>query len=155
MSTRFEFSNFLPFDEPLVDEDGIEYRTVENYFQAMKTTDKELRKKIAALSPGEAKKAGRKLELRSDWEKIKEDIMLFALRWKFRPGTKWAQKLLATGKEEIIEYNTWHDNYWGCCTCTTCKGTGQNRLGFLLMKVRADLKKQKVLNLLRNHELDL
>ena len=40
------------------------------------------------------------------------------------------ERLLKTGKEELVEGNTWHDNYWGNCTCEKCKNiAGQNKLG--------------------------
>jgi len=37
------FSNMLPMENPLV-VDGISYRTVENYFQAMRTADEAIRR---------------------------------------------------------------------------------------------------------------
>ena len=46
---------------------------------------------------------------------------------------------LATGGAVLVEGNTWHDNYWGCCTCSRCAGRrGRNNLGRLLMKLRAE-----------------
>ena len=45
-----------------------------------------------------------------------------------------------TGDAELIEGNTWHDNYWGVCSCSKCNGRGKNRLGKLLMKVREELR---------------
>jgi len=50
------FSNMLEFDRPLRHQ-GIEYRTVENFYQAMKTDedDLETRRRIAAATPYEAK----------------------------------------------------------------------------------------------------
>jgi predicted NAD-dependent protein-ADP-ribosyltransferase YbiA (DUF1768 family) len=46
------FSNMLEFDHPLRHQ-GIEYRTVENFYQAMKTDrdDVEMRRRIAAANP--------------------------------------------------------------------------------------------------------
>jgi hypothetical protein len=53
------------------------YPTVEHFYQAMKTHDQELRSRIAACTtPGEAKRMGRNLDLRKDWEDIKNDVML-------------------------------------------------------------------------------
>ena len=45
-------------------------------------------------------------------------------------------KLLATGEEELIEGNYWHDTCWGVCNCAKCGDKGENRLGKLLMEVR-------------------
>jgi len=43
----------------------------------------------------------------------------------------------------LAEYNTWHDRYWGICTCKVCHKQGENHLGLLLMKIRADLQGEK------------
>jgi predicted NAD-dependent protein-ADP-ribosyltransferase YbiA (DUF1768 family) len=52
------------FDKPLIYQ-GLVFWYVENFYQAMETTDREIRAWIAALpSPYEAKKAGRGLRLR-------------------------------------------------------------------------------------------
>lgn len=130
-------SNFYP--SPFT-HDGIEYPTNEHFFQAMKTTDLELRKAIAAAkTPGVAKRMGRTIKLRPDWEKIKVDVMRLGLILKFQnPDLK--EKLLATGDEELIEGNWWHDNTWGSCHCDACFNTpGRNMLGMLLMELRKEL----------------
>ena len=48
--------------------------------------------------------------------------------------------LLATGGEELIEGNWWHDNFFGVCTCGPCDGKGKNNLGKILMRVREESK---------------
>lgn len=120
---------------------GIDYPTNEHFFQAMKTLDVELRKKIAAAStPGEAKRLGRHVPLRPSWEAIKETVMLFGLELKFTTHQDLREKLLATGGKDLIEGNYWHDNEWGNCTCEKCKNKkGQNKLGVCLMKIRTEL----------------
>lgn len=130
-------SNF--YDSPF-EEEGILYPTVEHYFQAMKSKDVEGRKKIAAApTPGKAKRLGRTIELRKDWEEIKDTVMWSGLRHKFQiPELR--EKLLATGNEELIEGNWWHDNTWGNCLCAECQNKpGRNMLGMLLMKVREEI----------------
>ncbi|ACK66134.1 conserved hypothetical protein [Rippkaea orientalis PCC 8801] len=133
----FELSNFYPFG--LIDDDGLYWPTVEHYFQAMKFLGKEYqdyREKIRqALSPGNAKKLGqtRELPLRTDWEQVKEDIMLIALRKKFSYA-KMKQILLATENRHLYE-NSPYDYYWGIGK----DHTGKNRLGELLMQVRKEL----------------
>ena len=66
--------------------------------------------------------------------------MKFGLTEKFRiPELR--EKLLATGNEELVEGNTWHDNIWGNCSCDCCKKIeGQNKLGKLLMQVREEIR---------------
>lgn len=114
---------------------GITYPTVEHFFQAQKSLDIEEVKRIAAMpTPGAAKRAGRQIKLRSDWEDVKDFIMSIGLKLKFaKPELK--AKLLATGDEELVEGNTWNDTYWG-----VCKGVGENHLGKLLMSIRENIK---------------
>ena len=121
--------------------DGLWYRNSEAAFQSAKTLDPEMRKKFAAASPSQAKSMGRMVNLRPDWKQVKDGIMLEILRSKFAPGTKCAERLLATGSLRLIEGNTWHDNYWGVCQCEKCRGEkGLNHLGELLEKVRDELR---------------
>lgn len=131
-------SNF--YDSPIFYE-GITYPTNEHFFQAMKTLDPAERQKIAsAKTPGLAKRMGRNVQLRPDWEKVKVDVMRTGLMLKFTDAAL-AEKLLATGDEELVEGNWWHDNTWGNCHCTECsrKG-GRNLLGMLLMELRKELQ---------------
>ena len=133
-------SNFYP---STIYHDGITYPTNEHFFQAMKTLDISERKAIAAAeTPGLAKRMGRNVKLRPDWEKIKVDVMRLGLILKFTDA-ELAEKLVATGDEELVEGNWWHDNTWGNCHCTACsrKG-GRNLLGMLLMEVRKELQYQ-------------
>ena len=64
---------------------------------------------------------------------------------KFTMNESLKERLLATGDEELVEGNEWHDNYWGNCTCDNCKDIpGRNQLGKTLMKVRADIREGRV-----------
>lgn len=117
--------------------EGIRYPTVEHFFQAQKTTNRERQQWIAeAETPSLAKRRGRTVHLRPGWESIKESIMLQGLRLKFI-GTPFQQMLLNTGDAELIEGNTWGDTYWG-----VCNDVGENKLGKLLMQVRAEIKEK-------------
>lgn len=119
------------------------YPTVEHAFQAAKSLDPAERDWIAdAGSPGLAKRLGRRVNLRPDWEKVKFDVMEECLRSKFAdPVLK--QKLLATGDEELIEGNYWHDNTYGNCSCEKCKDiVGRNMLGNILMKLRTEFMEE-------------
>ena len=118
------------------------YRTVENAYQAGKCENKGLRGKFKNISPGEAKQLGRRTALREDWEEIKLGVMLSLLKEKFTKHPKLRELLLATGDEELVEWNTWHDNFWGICTCSKCASgihQSENHLGKLLMQIRRDL----------------
>lgn len=120
--------------------DGITYRTVEHAYQAHKTLDITERRRIAAIpTPGAAKRAGQRVALRGNWERVKLSVMLECLRLKFA-DPELEDALLSSGDRELIEGNTWHDNTWGNCICPRCRATsGQNLLGKLLMQVRSEL----------------
>ena len=71
---------------------------------------------------------------RSDWEEVKEDIMFKALHAKFIQHEKLKQMLVGT-KDRVLVERSPYDSYWG----DGGNGTGKNRLGILLMKLRDDL----------------
>lgn len=56
---------------------------------------------------------------------------------KFR--TKELSSMLLSVNEDIVENNTWHDNFWGVCTCTRCSERDANVLGIIFSKVRDNL----------------
>ena len=134
------FSNFQPFEVPLRYDQYV-FTTPEHFYQAMKSEKHGYRLMVSFMGvPGQAKKAGNKVELRPDWEDIKLDVMEAALRYKFQPGTKWHDQLMST-TEDIVERNNWHDNFWGDCECDRCNDApGLNHLGELLMKIREEFR---------------
>lgn len=128
-------SNFQNVD---IEYKGIWYPTTEHAYQASKSPYPEVRRVMSYLSsPAEAKRIGRIVEMRMDWESIKYGVMLDLTRLKFEH--KWLrEKLLATGNVELIEGNTWDDTYWG-----VCGRVGLNNLGNILMQVREEIKNGK------------
>ncbi|RPI88719.1 MAG: NADAR family protein [Chloroflexi bacterium] len=125
-------SNFYPLRFPITDEYGISYPTVEHAFQAAKTLDRGRRADISnRKTPSEAKKLGRTLSLRPDWEDVKVELMYGFLTQKFVLNEDLRIKLCATGSAQLIEGNTWGDRFWGICN-----GTGLNILGECLMAIR-------------------
>ncbi len=135
--SRF-LSNFYPVQ---MSHDGIKYPTVEHAFQAAKTLDFEHRWKIAKMgSPGAAKRAGKGVTLRPDWESAKNNIMIELVLQKFSRHPELRQQLLATAEAELVEGNWWHDNYWGDCSCEDCDQPGENVLGRILMTTRKSLR---------------
>lgn len=139
---KFEYehaflSNFYWADAAVGDEI---YPTSEHAFQAAKTEDPQERKKVrAAKSPGMAKRIGRRVAMRRNWDQIKNGVMHAILKSKFS-NPELRDKLLATGDAKLVEGNTWHDNYWGSCTCAKCGNHGKNVLGRLLMDLREELR---------------
>lgn len=139
---EFEFlSNFYPSE---IEYEGVKYPTVEHAFQAAKTKDLRTRLFIAKMeTPGRAKRAGRSIALRPDWEEIKYAVMAECLKKKFEiPELK--VKLLETGNQFLEEGNTWHDRCWGVCHCDKCGGLGLNHLGYMLMQIRSGIEINKL-----------
>lgn len=126
-------SNFYPC---LIEYEGTYYHTVENAYQAAKTLDKQMRLRIAAATPGQAKRLGRKVALRSDWEVVKLEVMATLVRQKFS-DPDLGRLLNDTGAAEIIEGNTWNDTTWGM-VWRDGKWVGENHLGKILMEVRRE-----------------
>ena len=120
--------------------DGLIFPTTENAFQASKSLDQEVRKYFLRLSPDEAKKLGRQIQCRPDWEDVKDDVMCQILKKKYKHPLirKW---LLATGDAYLEETNTWGDTYWG-----VCKGVGKNKLGRLIMRIRQEIRDELEVN---------
>ena len=130
---EYEFlSNF--YETPVL-YDGVKYGSSEAAFQAAKSLDPAERESIARLSPSEAKRAGYRVKLRSDWESVKVSIMEEVLRAKFTQNPELMEKLLATGKALLVEGNTWRDTFWGF---DVNLGYGVNMLGQILMRLRAE-----------------
>lgn len=131
---QYEFlSNFYPLPHP----------TLEHHFQSSKTLDPKQKGEImAAYSPNEAKRLGRAVKLRPDWEQIKNKVMEDLVRWKFQDPVL-ANKLLLTGSEDLMEGNYHGDAIWGCVKQGDV-WVGENRLGKILMKVRLEVRKKGV-----------
>ena len=130
-------SNFFPTPVFL---DNKLYSSTEHAYQAAKTLIQAEREEIQrAGTPGLAKKLGRKVTLRVDWESIKINVMRELLRQKFARGTPLSLGLVATGDAILIEGNHWNDCFWG-----VCRGVGENHLGKLLMEQRSFLLSQGI-----------
>ena len=131
-----EFSNFSPHPIQLK---GRRWPTSEHYFQAQKFAGTEHEEAVRlAKSPMVAARMGRSRErqLRSDWGAVKEDHMWEALRAKFTQQPQLRSLLLSTGDAELVEH-TRKDSYWA----DGGDGSGKNRLGQLLMELRAELRR--------------
>jgi len=132
-----ELSNFAPHG---FEAEGAFWPTVEHWFQAQKFVGPGLaqhRERIRqARTPKEAKRLGqsRRHPLRSDWEDVKERVMVEALRRKFaKPVLR--ELLLSTERRPLVEASP-TDAYWG----SGPDGRGRNRLGHLLEQGREELR---------------
>jgi ribA/ribD-fused uncharacterized protein len=137
-ATHREFSNFAPFG---IDLDDARWPTVEHYYQAQKFADPQLRtairkaeKPVIAKSLADKSKAA----IRPDWDAVKDEVMYRAVRRKFELHAELQALLLATGEEDIAE-SAPNDYYWGVGR----EGTGQNRLGKIIERIRAELRAER------------
>ena len=132
-------SNFWRCD--VVDSEGTLWPSTEHLYQALKFGEPEIREQIRkAKTPKQAKELAH-LDYgwsMSAWDSVKLQVMEEVLKLKFRPGSLFAEKLIATG-DELIEEDAHWDNYWG----TGPEGKGENHMGKLLMKIREQLKNDK------------
>lgn len=131
---NYYLSNF--YERP-VTYDGITYKNNEATFQAQKCISYEDRKRFSDLNASEAKRLGRKVSLRPDWESIKVDVMTNIVHAKFEQNKDLAEKLCNTDTAFLEEGNTWGDRIWG-----TVNENGKNLLGHILMSERDYLKEQ-------------
>lgn len=125
------------FYEAPVTWEGLTYPSNEAAFQAAKVLTREERLPFTELNPNKAKRLGRQVKLRPDWEEVKTQVMEEVVRAKFTQNPDLAARLLDTGDVQLVEGNTWGDTCWGVDLRT---GRGENRLGIILMKVRAELR---------------
>ena len=128
---HYFLSNFYQAD---VIYNGIRYSNNEAAFQAQKVESDADRYQFAKLSPSDAKRLGRRVTLRKDWEAIKDNVMYEICLAKFKQNEDLKKQLLETGNEPLEEGNDWGDMIWG-----TVNGVGENRLGKILMRIRAEL----------------
>lgn len=117
---------------------GLWYKSSEAAYQAQKCLYKNQRKEFCNLESGKAKRLGKKVKTRSDWEEVKISIMRDIIFTKFSMYEGLKQKLLDTENQRIIEGNTWGDTFWG-----VYNGKGKNVLGKILMQVRVKLREDE------------
>lgn len=127
-------SNFYPCK---ICYNEIMFGSVEAAFQSAKCANRADREKFQGINPAEAKKLGRQVKLRGDWEVVKLAILSELVRLKFMENPELMAMLLNTGEALLIEDNSWHDNFYGNCTCGRCGSIpGDNHLGLVLMTLR-------------------
>lgn len=135
-----EYGEFSNFSRHRLHLDGKSWPTSEHYFQAQKFLEAGLREEIRrAATPMLAAQMGRdrRKPLRRDWESVKDEVMLVAVRAKFSQHAELTALLLSTGAAQLVEH-TQNDSYWG----DGGDGRGRNRLGQILMQVREELRQK-------------
>jgi hypothetical protein len=139
------------FSNHSVEINGKMWKTTEHYYQAMKAEGTPHEDVIRECpTPRMAKKLGREAQLRTDWESVKDGIMLVAVDAKFHQHKELADALLGTGKETLVEH-TCYDSYWG----DGGDGSGLNMLGKILMDVRGAIRRERLDKLVKAARLTI
>jgi hypothetical protein len=98
---------------------------------------------MCARTPAQAKKLGRRWKLnryqQMEWDHRKLQKMYELVKQKAEDHPEIGFALICTADEPMVEHNTWHDNYWGDCTCLRCFRIGENHLGEIWMRLRDEL----------------
>ena len=126
---------------------NVKYPTSEHAYQAAKTSNPIQREAIKNTdTPDDAKRMGRRVEIKSNWDEIKDEVMYEIVSNKFK-NKRMQAKLLATENEQLVEGNYWHDNHFGSCYCKKClQLPKENVLGKILMRVRDELRAEEQTN---------
>ena len=133
--TRDEHGFLSNFSKHPVTIDGKRWPTTEHYYQAMKFTDELHQEQVRkAAGAKQSKTLAHSLPLREDWENVKYDVMLDALRAKASQYEFIRDALIESGDEELAEDSP-YDYIWGLGK----DGSGQNLLGKAWMQVRKEL----------------
>lgn len=115
-----------------IDNKEYHFTCAEALYQGMKNTD--YLDKFENTDGYTAKRMGKRVQMREDWDEVKLAIMQDVVRLKFTQNPDLMKRLRATSGE-LIEGNTWGDTYWGIC-----HKIGENHLGKILMALRDETK---------------
>jgi ribA/ribD-fused uncharacterized protein len=119
--------------------DGRIWATCEHYFQANKFVDSpDIYDQIwSAEMPSDVFDIVHKNEshARKNWHSEKEKVLMKALLAKFTQNEYLRKLLIGTGKSKLVQHNA-SDSYWA----DGGDGTGQNKLGECLMKIRTEVE---------------
>lgn len=130
-----EHRDLSNFGSQSVEYEGLVYKSREAAYQAAKSDSYVVRLRFTTLSPSDAKREGRLIALRKDWDTIKDEIMYDIIRKCVHTHDDLKTLLLSTGDKYLEETNWWRDQYWG-----VYQGKGENMLGKTLMKIRDEIK---------------
>lgn len=132
--------SFLSNDHTcLVHYDGLLFSSVTHAFQAARSADQEIKERISKIEDIESMyKIAETIEDPPRWVKDRKKIMEVLIRDKFRRNPVLRQRLQETNNKLLINSYVSAENpnnlFWG-----TVDERGENIIGKILMKIRADL----------------
>lgn len=110
--------------------EGNKYNSAEAAYQSAKCLDLRNRFKFTKMNPSTAYKVGQLVRMRPDWDCVKDEVMQKVIWSKFAADKGLSTRLVATNPCILVNGND-SDTYWG-----VVNGTGENKLGKILMEVR-------------------
>lgn len=117
--------------------EGHMYGSAEQAYVAAKTNDPIIKAKVQAIqSPWDCKRFGRTIDSRSDWFRVRVQIMHGIVSDKFTRNPELREFLRQTDPSKLVEVNSWGDTFWG-----VCNGKGSNWLGRILQEVQQQLSR--------------
>lgn len=114
---------------------GLDFYSVEAAYQSAKALTPLIQREFTSLNPSQAKKKGRNIQIRLDWNEVRLGIMEELVRIKFTTNPALKKALIETGDAHLEEGNWWKDTFWG-----VCNGIGENNLGKILMRIREEIR---------------
>lgn len=147
-------SNFYPAKFKLQIKDKVyKFTCSEQFFmwyKALSFHDFAIADKILKIgyNPKQYKSLGRQVKNYDDtiWNAKRDNVMATGIRLKFEQNLEMKNYLINTKYEVLVECNP-YDNIWACGLSSNQSFNqprawrGDNRLGFLLMDLRSELKK--------------
>lgn len=106
------------------------YKSAESAYQASKCAVADDRQLFFDLNGYQAKRLGKMVKIRNNWNEIRVEEMRTIVTHKFL-DRELMEKLIDTYPMELVEGNDWGDTFWG-----VCRGEGENNLGKILMELR-------------------
>lgn len=114
---------------------GLEFKTVEHYYQAAKFEGEPFEQIRLAATPDDAKRLAHEFNVNLEiWDQKKDQVMREALLAKFNQNPRLKELLIATGNSKLVEDSP-RDAYWG----GVVEGSA-NRLGHMLEELRDQYK---------------
>ena len=112
------------------------FPTLEAAYNAHKqiTDSKYVQKQLKTVNPYYSRQLSKSINFNPNWSNLKYPIMLKLYTLKLEQHSDFKKNLLFSLLSPIY-FNSKHDVYWGIGAF----GTGQNKLGEILMKLREDL----------------
>ena len=115
--------------------DGLEFKTVEHYYQASKFEGQPFEQIRLTATPDDAKRLAHDFDVNLEiWDQKKDQVMREALQAKFTQNPRLKELLIATGNCKLVEDSP-RDAYWG----GVVEGSA-NQLGHMLEELRDQYK---------------